>query len=577
MQPQNTEALEAAAWRDFSQRLGAQLADHWPAMSERLGERYGAFIELAIEQAGKQGLSLAAGVARYVNLCFVWGPNFQNKPGYDWALNLLGAPDRNEWLTVHQLVQRSVKELQLLTGALIKPELLAQTDAALLDSFGQLGPRGSLLRRDPDTPALACKACDLQKVDLRCLMEPPQQEYFLANEGWQRRVVRPTANIRVDADHVAPKIINVLAAQNGQSGHTQLQLRTLAHASCAEEVHPALGFSGPHGRWDWIGHETSSVTWPVATRDQPLPKAGPGSFIAEETSPELYRLDLDVCGLRDSGQVAGGLQSIVSAWPSAQWWIEVQRSKPAMRDLLPAPSPGAAGLTRCRVERDGVAQDSRPLQMQFDTGLDGAVDAGLQRLAAAWQQSAGLSMISCQARLGLLLGEMACTWGWQLGPGGLADPALMRLVAAFDMQACITELRLGGELTLLDSRSLIELRCSGQALLRQQVQHDQTLPPLADALLPVRAAWEFPFELSLEPLTTETGCLLQQVGPLTGGLIGEAGLRPCTKGGSGWEWFAGLRIEPVTAMLQLSDPLLGHRVLKLPLLPAMPLLDWSLG
>ena len=577
MQPQNTEALEAAAWRDFSQRLGAQLADHWPAMSERLGERYGAFIDLAIEQASKQGLSLAAGVARYVNLCFVWGPNFQNKPGFDWALNLLGDAGRNEWLTVHQLVQRSVKELQLLAGSLVKPEVLTQTDGALLDSFGLLGRKGSLLRRDPGAPGLARQACDLQTVDLRCLMEPPQQEYVLASDGWQRRMVQPAAHIRVDPDRVAPKTINVLAAQKGQTGVTHLQLRTLAHASCAEEVHPALGFSGPHGRWDWVGKETSSVSWPIATREQPLPRAGPGSFIAEETSPELYRLDLDVCGLRDSGQVAGGLQSIVSAWPSAQWWTELERGMPAMRDFLPAPLPEAAVLTRCRVERDGVALDSRPLQLQFDAGLDGAVAAGLQRLAAAWQQTTGLSLISCQARLGLLLGQMACTWGWQLGPGGLAAPALMRLVASFDMQACLAELRLGGELTLLDSRSQIELRSSGQSLLRQQVQHDQALPPLADTLLPVRAAWEFPFEFSLEPLTNETGCLLQQAGPLTGGLIGEAGLRPCTKGGSGWEWFAGLRIEPVTAMLQLSDPLLGHRVLKLPLLPAMPLLDWSLG
>lgn len=577
MQPQNTQAQESAAWRDFSQRLGAQLAEHWPVMSERLGERYGAFIELALEQASKLGISLAAGVARYVNLCFVWGPNFHKKPGFDWALNLLSDPDRNEWLTVHQLVQCSVKELQLLADSLIKSELLVQTDKALLESFGQLGSKGSLLRRDPDAPSLARQACDLQTVDLRCLMEPPHQEYVLANEGWQRRMVLPSANIRVDADRVAPKIINVLAAQNGQTGVTHLQMRTLAHTSCSAEVHPALGFSGPHGRWDWIGHETSSVTWPVATREQCLPKAGPGSFIAEETSPELYMLDLNVCGLRDSGHVTGGLQSIVAAWPSTQWWIEVQRSKPAMRDLLPASSFVAEGLTRCRVERDGVAQDSRLLQLQFDSGLDGAVAAGLQRLASAWQQNTGLNLISCQARLGLLLGEMACTWGWQLGPGGLADPALMRMVAAFDMQACIAELRLGGELTLLDSRSQIELRSSGKALLRQKVQHEQAQPPLADALLPVRAAWEFPFELSLEPMTNETGCLLQQVGQLTGGLVGEAGLRPCTKGGSGWEWFAGLRIEPVTTMLQLNDPLLGQRLLKLPLLPAMPLLDWSLG
>ena len=577
MQPQNTEALEAAAWRDFSQHLGAQLADQWPAMSERLGERYDAFIDLAIEQAGKQGLSLAAGVARYVNLCFVWGPNFHHKPGFDWALNLLSDPDRNEWLRVHQLVQRSVNELQGLAGSLIKPEQLAQTDAALLDRFGPLGRKGAMLKRDPDAPSPARLPCDLQTVDLRCLMEPPQQAYFWSVEGWQRRAVPPSGAIRVDASHPAPEMINVLAAQSGQTGQTQLQLRALAHASCAAEVHPALGFSGPQGRWDWVGHETSATSWPVATREQALPKAGPGCFIAEETSPELYRLELDVCGLRDAGQALGGLQSIVSVWPSTQWWVEVQRSKPALREWLPAASSEASGLTRCRVERDGVAQDSRPLQQQFDAGLDAAIAAGLQGLAAAWQKGNGLSAVSCQARLGMLLGKMACTWGWQLGPAGLAGPALMRLVAAVDMQACLAELRLVGELTLLDSNSQIELRSTGQALVRQQVQHDQALPLLADALLPIRVSWEFPFELSLEPVANATGSLLQQCGPLTGALVGEAGLRPCTKGVSGWEWFAGLRIEPVVATLQLNDPLLGGRMLTLPLLPAMSLLDWSLG
>src|ERR1700712_5173245 len=109
---QDAGALEEAAWRDFVRSLGAHLADQWPEMQQRLGERYDAFIDLAVQQAGKRGLSQAASVARYVNLWFVWGPAFHDKPGFEWAVGILAAPPGREWSVVHQLVRRSLAELQ---------------------------------------------------------------------------------------------------------------------------------------------------------------------------------------------------------------------------------------------------------------------------------------------------------------------------------------------------------------------------------------------------------------------------------------------------------------------------------
>ncbi len=114
MQPQDTVALERARWASFVQELAEFLAAQWPAMPERLGERYAAFVEHAVQQALRRGFARAAAVARYANLCFVWGPSFQDKPGFEWAQGLLAAPRQRpdeEWAVSHRLVQRSLKEL----------------------------------------------------------------------------------------------------------------------------------------------------------------------------------------------------------------------------------------------------------------------------------------------------------------------------------------------------------------------------------------------------------------------------------------------------------------------------------
>ena len=582
MGPPDTEALEEAAWREFVLHLGTHLAGQWPAMQERLGERYDAFVERAVGRATERGLGLAASVARFVNLWFVWGPAFHDKPGFEWAQHILAAPREQEWATVHQLVRRSLAELQRLPGTRIEPQALEQADARVLDTFGHLGRRGALLK--PPPLPLPRVACDVQAADLRLLDDGWHHEYRLDGDAqgapgaaWQRVAVPVPAPLRVDAARPLPALLGLLSHPHGQGPQARLQARVRSHAAGHGDVHPALAFSGPHGRWAWAGHETRAVSWPLATREQPLPGPGPGCLVAEESSPEIQRLEIEVCGLRDEGDPVGSLSTQVWVWPAAQWWLELQRAQPPAQAILPGPRPWARGLTRCRVERDGQAQDSTPLKQQFEDGLDAALAVAVQKLAAAWEALPGLATPTFDAGLGLLAGKAAITWGWRAGPAGLGSRALMRVQALFEMQGCQAELQFGGEFVLAGTRSRITLRAAGQAAFNQRLQRELPEPPLLDALLPALVRWRFPFELSLEPLASEQGTLLQQAGPVGGALVGEAGLRPCTRGSSGWEWFAGLRVEPVLVPLQVCDPVLGPVSVLQPLLPALKLIDWGLG
>lgn len=575
MQPVDEQALEEAAWQAYVRRLGTHLAGQWPAMPERLGERYDAFIDLAVQQAGQRGLQHAASVARFVNLWFVWGPAFHDKPGFEWAQGLLAAPREREWVTVHQLVQRSLLELQRLPGARIEPQALLDADLRVLDAFGSAGRQGAMAR--PEIVPLPRKACDLEAADLRLLDDGWHREYRLEGDDWQRVAAAFPAPLRIDAARPAPALVAVLTQQKGQGAQTRLQLRVRAHSVCDGDIHPALGFSGPHGRWSWAGHETRGVNWPVATREQPLPEAGPGTAIGEETTPELHKLEIETCGLRDEGDPLGAQQTMVSAWPAAQWWIEVQRAVPAVQALLPGPKAWVRAATRCRVERDGQPQDSAPLKQQFEDGLDAAVAVGLQQLAAAWEQVPGLAEPRFDALLGLLTGRAAATWGWRFGPGGLDGAALMRVLAVLDLQGGQAELVLGGELTLGATRTKLSLRAAGQAPLRMTLRREERVPTLPAVLMPAVARWRWPFTLTLEPMAGDAAALLQASGPTTGALVGEAGLRPGTHGSSGWEWYALLRVEAVAVPLLLADPLLGQQQFVQPLLPAMKLVDWSLG
>ena len=588
MQPDDIATLEADAWRAFVAQLADHLGGRWPAMPERLAARYPAFVDMAVQQALDHGLARAASVARYVNLCFVWGPAFHDKAGFEWAAAILAPAGRQEWLALHQLVQRSLQALQGLPGARIEPQALAAADATVLEAFGPLGQHGRMCRFDPlPAPALAC---DLEAADIRLIDEGWHQLYRLSGDAdWQRSSAALPGALRVDASQALPPGLAALSHPLGLGQAARLQVRLRPLLVCDGDLHPALSFCGPHGQWAWAGHAAKAASWPLASREQAAATAGPGTAIAEETSPELYRLDLETCGLRDQGQPLGSQRCTVSVWPATQWWIELQRARPEAQALLPDARAWRRAATRCRVERDGQAQDASPLRRQFEDGLDGATATGLKTLADHWQGLAGLTAARLDAQLGLLVGQASLSWGWHFGPGGLAGPALMRVIGQLALHACQADLQLAGELGgvaapgdadppwLADTRSRITLRFAGESALEQAVRREAPEPALAAQLGGVVARWRFAAELSLVPLATDTGRLLQQAGPVSGALVGEAGLRPRTTGGSGWEWFASLRIEPVAVPLCVTDPLLGSLSRSLPLLPALSLLNWCLG
>lgn len=564
------EALEQDAWRAFVAALGDQLAATWPAMPERLGERYAAFIEHAVQQAQQRGLTLAAGVARFVNLVFVWGPSFHDKPGFEWALGLLAAPREREWATVHQLVRRSIAELERRPEARISAATLRAADDQVCRAFGGSGRHGAMLAGLP--AALPLAACDLEAAELRLLDGPPLRAYRLQGDDWQRTPLDAPAPLRIDSAHPAPPVLGMLSRAPADGPAARLQLRARAHASCGA-AHPALRLAGSMGLDLWSGHETRALNFPVPALAQAPAPGGPGSAIAEETSPDIHLLELQVCGLRDDGDPLGSAALQVWAWPAAQWWVEVQRGV-APAQVVGEPAP-ARGTTRCRVECDGDSRAAQQLERGFADGLDAATGTALRSLRSLWQRVSGVEAGALDAQLTLLAGRAALSWGWQAK--ALSEPALMRVVGRLDMQAIEVDLQFSAELALEGTRSRLRLRCHGAVPLVRRFARETPAPTLVETLLPALERFRIGFEVELEPLASDTGALLQITGACSGALVGEAGLRPRTSGGSGWEWFAGLRLEPLMLPVLLTDPLLGQQRRSVALLPACTLLDWRLG
>lgn len=578
MQPSDNAATQQAQWDAFVRALAVQLAAQWPAMPERLGDRYDAFVEHGVQQALKRGLHRAGAAARYVNLWFVWGPLFHDKPGFEWALGLLAAPRERQWGTVHQLVQRSVAELKALPDSRIAPATLVAADQGLIEAYGHWGHPGDLHPANP--PAAPHRACDLQGLELRLARAAVDEHYTLTAGAWQRAALAAPAPLRADEAHPLPAMVAVLAHPPGQGAAAQLQLRSHAHAVCDGDVHPALQFSGSHGRWQWLGHETRAVSWPVVALAVDSPGLGSVRAIAEETSPDIFKLDLSVCGLRDEADAWGSQSTCVWAWPAAQWWLQLERQAPALQPVVLGSAP-RSGTTRCKLERDGVAEDAAPLRLGFEQGLDLLTGQALQALLGGLAKVQGLSAPQLEGCLALLTGRAALSWGWHLGREGMNGRALMRVVGELDLKAALADLSFEADLDLGPefggARARLVLRCQSQAALALPISRESAEPPLLATMLPAVTRFRLPFSAELIPLATDSGALLQAAGACAGALVGEAGLRPRTSGGSGYEWFAGLRLEAVTLPLDVRDPLLGRRGLSLALWPEQSLLDWKLA
>jgi hypothetical protein len=597
-----TSAPADAAWRALASQLGEQLAALWPAMPERLGERYDAFVEHALQQGELRGLKRFGAAARYANLCFVWGPAFQERAGFEWAANLLNNASAQEWAIGHRLVQRSLAELAKLPDRRIAPEMLELADAQVVERFGGLGRRGELPTPQRQLPPLPAprRACDLEAAELRLLSRANEQRYALSATGaWEREALPLPAPLRAHVTQPLPALVALLSVTEQEPGPTRLQARAAFHAQCDDGVHPALSFDGAHGRWQWVGHETRAVSWPLHAQPQPVQPEGPGTAIAEETAPSIQRLQLQTCGLRDDAEPLGPLEAQVWVWPAAQWWLQWQRSAPTEASAGPQLVPPASPM-RVQVERDGQPQDSAALRQAFDRGLDAATTEAWARLLRAWVQGEGLreglapptvppagtapaptpppptrlGMAQGEGLLAFLVGQAAATWGWQLGPGGMAERAFMRCVAALDLRAAVAQIRLDAELSVHGAAARIGLACGGESLLRTVLRAESpALPPRA-AAAGCRVALRLPWAATVVPLASPSGALLQDNGPCRGALVAEVGLRPRSRSGTGLEWFVQLLCEPVVLPMVVSDPVAGSVAFEQPLLPTLTLLDW---
>jgi hypothetical protein len=117
VEPAQFEILRRATLQRFVERLMAHFAELWPREAAALGERYRQFITRAVEKAQGYGLNNERAIARYVNLCFVWGADFETRPQHQWALEILTDENRSAPLKAHQLAWRTREELKRLRAA----------------------------------------------------------------------------------------------------------------------------------------------------------------------------------------------------------------------------------------------------------------------------------------------------------------------------------------------------------------------------------------------------------------------------------------------------------------------------
>jgi hypothetical protein len=242
--------------------------------------------------------------------------------------------------------------------------------------------------------------------------------------------------------------------------------------------------------------------------------------------------------------------------------------------------PGAneavvAPATSCTLEIDGKAADATGWQRAW-IGLHAAFRQGMERLYNEWSRALEGGGARLDVEASPLVGQAGFTWGWRrTSPAEVS----MRVAGSLDLLALALEMRLSGEIGVGAARARIEIHCKGRSELRMVVAQLGAQAPDGQDLKSTLRTWRFPFVLEIEPLAGAGPATLSAAptaAPITGALVGEAGLRPRADG-AGHQWFFALRLEPVAIELGVADPLLGNGRSAKKIFSAMPLVDWSAG
>lgn len=573
------DAVQRVLLRRHAQSVASVLAEAWPAVVERLKDRWPAFVEAALQQAQRHDIAAVADLARFASLWCIWGASFADKPGFEWAREILADPQRSPPLKVHQLLHRTRAELaRYATPAPGAAPVVsvAQFDAALAAVQARMATQAAaraVFLDEPPAPPIV--ACDLGTLDL-LVAEPEIPEYQLAGGVWQRvpapKLGLPALQWPRAPDDPAEFAVPSHPLRGGPAA--RLNLRVTPLAVCDARVHPEVLHIAPEGRLAWKGRDAArlSLALYAAPPEPPDPKLGPEG-IAARTPASPQQVQVNACGLRDAGAPFGGVSIGLRVVPAVQWKLEVRHGGfPAL--TWPNPPTGEApGATGCQLEADGRPVDAKPWQQGW-ARLPGQFRAGLEKLFNAWARQVENPRLEVEASP--LTGQAGLTWGWRRTA---ADAVAMRCEGRVDFLACALDLRLSGELVHDGARARITLACQGRSELRLDVVQLGDEAAEGQGLAAVKRGWRFPFTLDVEPLVGGGTTVLQAV-PLPeamrGAVTGECGLRP-RPDGKGLQWFFVLALEPVHLSLAAMDPLLGTGRSQRVLLPAQPLVDWSAG
>ena len=553
------ERLEALALARRAAGAAEVLAQVFPAVTQRLAERFAAFVEAALQQGQRHAIEHGVDLAGYAGLWCVWGPGFEEKPGFEWAREILADPQRRPGVKVHQLRHRSREELRRRQGPGVSAAApgsvtLAEFDAgvARLDS-GVAALADSRAVFEAEAPWQPVRACDVASIDLRIVEPADRHEYRHSAAGWQRVAAPSPALPDLAWSHVdAPPPALALLGNRLRSGTaTRLNLKLQMHAVCDPRRHAEVVHADGIRRLTWHGRDAARLAVPLYAADAAGPAEADAAIGAVAPAP-LQSIEVTSCGQRDAGASFGAFTLGLQVHPSTQWLLQVQH--PAW---LPMTWPNADAVpppqAQLRFEADGVARPAPARQAAWQ-GLQTATRAGLARLFEAWSKALDGASPRLDVQAAALMGQAGITWGWQRRD---ATTLAMRCEGLLDLVACALDLVLAGELIAGAARSRIKLSCKGRSELRLALDSHGTP---AQALAEARRSWRFPFTVELEPLATPgiaTVYARATPEPASGAIVGECGLRPGADG-IGWQWFFGLRVEPLTLTTVVADPLLGN-------------------
>jgi hypothetical protein len=582
---EQAELIDQLLLKRHAAGIALALGEAWPAVSDRLKERWPAFVEAALQHGHRQGVSEPADLARFACLWCIWGATFDEKPGFEWAREILADTRRSAPLKLHQLVHRTRDELQRQRPA--APSALpvvnaAQFDAALAKVDQQMASHAAAKVVFLDQPpAVPIKACDIATIDMMVAEVEGLQEYRHHNGSWLRAAV-PKLAVAPEQWTRAPEEPVALAVPSNalRAGPAaRLNLKVQALAVCDPRVHPQVLHSAEQGRLVWKGRDAARLSLALYAKPVPTPdpKLGPAG-IAAPSEADVQQVQIASCGLRDAGAPFGAVGIELRVVPATQWFTEVRHA-----GFPPMAWPAAAGgppmpvanAVACKLEADGAPRDAGVWQRGWTT-LQPQFRQGMEKLFNAWARVSDGSSARLEVEAAPLSGQAGFTWGWRRNS---VSTVAMRTEGQVDLLACTIDLRLVGELAVGAARARVTLACKGRSELRMAIA--QLGEPAGDGqdLTAVKRAWRFPFTLDVETLAGgDLATLYAATLPETmlGAIAGECGLRP-RPDAQGLQWYFTLRLDPVTLALVSSDPVIGSSRQQRVLLPAMPLVDWSAG